>query len=233
MAPHSSTLAWKIPWMEEPGRLQSMASLRVGHNWATSFSLFAFHFHALEKEMATHSSVLAWRIPGMGEPGGLPSMGSHRVRHDWSDLATAAARLNPRNVDHGGLGTAHWRVSVLHGFMFCPYPRMFPGIPHPPLEASNATSFSGYLQWAVLRLHCSAPTRECSRASLTHPLKLAMQQVSLGTYSGRSWSPRISEETKERPVLLLPCDPHSCGVRPLVTSNLCCSSSYSDLPAVA
>ena len=43
---------------------------------------FAFHFHALEKEVATHSSVLAWRIPGMGEPGGLPSMGSHRVGHD-------------------------------------------------------------------------------------------------------------------------------------------------------
>ena len=43
---------------------------------------FAFHFHALEKEMATHSSVLAWRIPATAEPGGLPSMGSHRVRHN-------------------------------------------------------------------------------------------------------------------------------------------------------
>ena len=42
MAPHSSTLAWKIPWMEEPGRLQSMGSLRVRHDWATSFSLFTF-----------------------------------------------------------------------------------------------------------------------------------------------------------------------------------------------
>ena len=52
MAPHSSTLAWKIPWMEEPGGLQSMGSWRVGHDWATSFSLFTFHFHALEKEMA-------------------------------------------------------------------------------------------------------------------------------------------------------------------------------------
>ena len=52
---------------------------------------FAFHFHALEKEMAPHSSVLAWRIPGTGEPGGLPSMGSHRVGHDWSDLAAAVA----------------------------------------------------------------------------------------------------------------------------------------------
>ena len=38
MAPHSSSLAWKIPWMEEPGRLQSMGSWRVGHNWATSLS---------------------------------------------------------------------------------------------------------------------------------------------------------------------------------------------------
>ena len=64
MAPHSSTPAWKIPWMEEPGRLQSMGSLRVGHG--LSDFTFTFHFHALEKEMATHSSVLAWRIPGMG-----------------------------------------------------------------------------------------------------------------------------------------------------------------------
>ena len=53
--------------------------------------LFAFHFHALEKEMATHFSVLAWRIPETVEPGGLPSMGSHRVGHDWSILAAAAA----------------------------------------------------------------------------------------------------------------------------------------------
>ena len=42
MAPHSSTLVWKIPWAEEPGRLQSMGSLRVGHDWATSLSLFTF-----------------------------------------------------------------------------------------------------------------------------------------------------------------------------------------------
>ena len=78
MAPHSSTLAWKIPWMEEPGRLQAMES-----SWTRlSDFTFTFHFHALEKEMATHSSVLAWRIPGMGEPGGLQSMGSHRVGHD-------------------------------------------------------------------------------------------------------------------------------------------------------
>ena len=77
MAPHSNTLAWKIPWMEEPGGLQSMRSQRVGHDFT-----FTFHFHALEKEMATHSNVLVWRLPGTAEPSGLPSMESDRVGHD-------------------------------------------------------------------------------------------------------------------------------------------------------
>ena len=79
MATHSSTLARKILWTEEPGGLQSMGSL--SRTRLNDFS-FTFHFHALEKEMATHSSVLAWRIPGTGEPGGLLSMGSGRVGQD-------------------------------------------------------------------------------------------------------------------------------------------------------
>jgi len=80
MTTHSSTLAWKIPRMEELGGLQSTGYRRVGHD--RSDLTFTFHLHVLEKEMAIHSSVLAWRIPGTGEPGGLPSMGSHRVGHD-------------------------------------------------------------------------------------------------------------------------------------------------------
>jgi len=51
MAPHSSTLAWRIPWMEEPGGLQSMGSLRVGHDWATSLHTSLHH------NFYTHSSV--------------------------------------------------------------------------------------------------------------------------------------------------------------------------------
>ena len=80
MVTHSSTLAWKIPWVEEPDRLQSILVAKS----RTRLSDFPFtvHFHALEKDMATHSSVLAWRIPGTEEPGRLPSMGSHRVGHD-------------------------------------------------------------------------------------------------------------------------------------------------------
>ena len=56
MAPHSSALAWKIPWVEEPGGLQSMASL--SRTRLKDFTL-TFYFHALEKEMATHSSIFA------------------------------------------------------------------------------------------------------------------------------------------------------------------------------
>ena len=78
MAPHSSTLAWKIPWTEEPGRLHGVTKSRTRRSDFT----FTFYLHALEKEMATHSSVLAWRTPGTGEPDGLPSMGSHRVGRD-------------------------------------------------------------------------------------------------------------------------------------------------------
>ena len=89
MAPQA--LAWRIPWLEEPGGLQSMGLLGV--KTGLSDFTFTFHFHALKKEMATHSSVLAWIIPGSGEPGGLPSLGLHRVRHDWSDLTAAAAAL--------------------------------------------------------------------------------------------------------------------------------------------
>ena len=92
-APHSSTLAWKIPWTEEPGGLQSMGSLRVGHDWATSLSLFTFMHWRRKWQLAPVF------LPGMGEPGGLPSMGSHRVGHDWSYLAAAEAAAMIRKFE--------------------------------------------------------------------------------------------------------------------------------------
>ena len=79
MAPHSSTLAWKIPWTEEPGRLQSMGSLRVGHDSVTSLSLFTF-MHWRRKWQPTPVF-----FPGEShgqEPGRLESMGPQRVRHN-------------------------------------------------------------------------------------------------------------------------------------------------------
>ena len=96
-----SIYTWRRIWHPTPiflpGKSHGQRSLVGCSPWGAksrtrlSDFTFAFHFHALEKEMATHSSVLVWRIPETGEPGGLPSMGSHRVRHNWSDLAAAAA----------------------------------------------------------------------------------------------------------------------------------------------
>ena len=88
METHSSTLAWKIPWLEEPGRLQSKRSQSRAR--LSNFT-YTFRFPALEKVMATHCRILVWRIPETEEPRRLPSMGSQRIRQDWSDLAAGTA----------------------------------------------------------------------------------------------------------------------------------------------
>ena len=108
MASHSSILAWRSPWTEEPGGLQSMGPQRVGHDWAinTIYTLlmglpgstsgrepacqcrryketlvqFLSQEDPLEEGMATHSSIL---VPHSEEPGRLQNIGSQRVRHDW------------------------------------------------------------------------------------------------------------------------------------------------------
>ena len=73
MAPHSSTLAWKIPWTEKPGGLQSMGSLRVGHNWSISLSLFTLMLWRkkwqptpvfLPRESQGRRSLVGWRLWG-------------------------------------------------------------------------------------------------------------------------------------------------------------------------
>ena len=75
MATHSSVLAWKIPWMEEPGRLPSTGLLRVEHYYATSLS-------RIGEGNGNPLQCSCLENPGTEEPGGLPSMGLHRVGHD-------------------------------------------------------------------------------------------------------------------------------------------------------
>ena len=87
IAPHSSTLAWKIPWMEEPGRLQSMGLLESD---TTEQLHFHFSLSCTGEGNATHSSVLAWRIPGTGKPGGLPLMGVAQSR-TWLKRLTSSS----------------------------------------------------------------------------------------------------------------------------------------------
>ena len=96
MVTHSSILAWRIPWTEEPNRLQSMESQRVGHDWVTNILycisqvslvvknspanaedlrdtswIFGLGRSLDQEGMATQSSILAWIIPWTEEPGGL------------------------------------------------------------------------------------------------------------------------------------------------------------------
>ena len=110
-ATHSSILAWRIPWTEDPGGLQSIESHRVRHNWSMHACMHALLKLKLlnklnieelavrtksgycskslrEKAMAPHSSTLAWKIPWTEGPGGLQSMGSLRVRHNWATDTT-------------------------------------------------------------------------------------------------------------------------------------------------
>ena len=111
MAPHSSTLAWQIPWMEELGRLQSMGSLGVGHDRATSLSLFTF-MHWRRKWQPT-PVFLPGESQGRGSLVGCRLWG-HTVRHDWSNLAAAAAVQFSRSVVSNFLrshGLQHARLS--------------------------------------------------------------------------------------------------------------------------
>ena len=80
MATHSSALARRVSWTEEPGGLLSMGSHRVGDDWGDLARM-----HALEKEMATHFSILAWRIPGTGE--------QSRTRLKWLSSSSSYASL--------------------------------------------------------------------------------------------------------------------------------------------
>ena len=79
MAPHSSTLAWKIPWTEEPGRLQSMGSLESD---TTEPLPFHFSLSCIGEGNGNLPQCSCLENPMDGEPGGLPSMGSHRIGHD-------------------------------------------------------------------------------------------------------------------------------------------------------
>ena len=86
-APHSSPLAWKIPWTEEPGAMQSTGSLRVRHDWATSLSFFTFM--QWRRKWQPTPVFLPGESQGLGSLMGCRLRGSHRVGHDWSDLVVA------------------------------------------------------------------------------------------------------------------------------------------------
>ena len=117
MAPHSSTLAWKIPWAEEPGRLQSMGSRRVGHNWATSLSLFTFMCWRrkwqptpvfLPGESQGRGSLVGCRLWGPQSRTRLKQLSSsiHILPLFWASLpCSSVGKESTCNAGHPGLIT--------------------------------------------------------------------------------------------------------------------------------
>ena len=149
MATNSSILAWKIPWTEEPGRLQPMGLQRVRHEWATLFSLSLYVqkwppcslgrriantcTYKSEKAMAPHSSTLAWKIPWTEEPGRLQSIGSLRVGHDWATSLSLFTFM-------------HWRRK------WQPTPVFLPG------ESQGQRSLVGCCLWSCTELDTTEAT---------------------------------------------------------------------------
>ena len=114
-APHSSTLAWKIPWTEEPGRLQSMGSLRVGHNWAISLSLFTF-MHWKRKWQPT-PVFLPGESQGQGSLVGCRLWG-----HTEADMTEATEQQQQQQQYHSGF---IWKPN-LNSFLQIPSILFFP-----------------------------------------------------------------------------------------------------------
>ena len=132
MAPHPSTLAWKIPWTEEPGGLQSMGLLRVGHDWATSLSLFTF-MHWRRKWQST-LVFLPGESQGRGAWWAAVSGFTHgRTRLKW--LSSSSSRLQHTRLPC--LSLSPWVFSDLCALSWwC----------HPTISSSTAT-FSFCLQY--------------------------------------------------------------------------------------
>ena len=127
MAPYTSTLAWKIPWMEKPGRLQSMGSLRVGHDWATSLSLFTF-MHWRRKRQPTPMF-----LPGESQGRGAwwAAISGVAESQTWlkrlSSRSSSRSRLyNPWNFP--GQNTVVGSHSLLQGIS--PTQGLNPGLPY-------------------------------------------------------------------------------------------------------
>ena len=112
MAPHSSTLAWKIPWTEEPGGLQSIGSLRVGHDWGTSLSTFTF-MHWRRR----------WQPTSVFLPGESQERGSLVGCPQWGHTESATTEATSQQQQQ------HWQAGPLHWHHL--------RSPHVPISSTN------------------------------------------------------------------------------------------------
>ena len=145
MAPHSSTLAWKIPWTEEPGRLQSMGLLRVGHNWATSLALFTF-MHWRRK----------WQPTPVFLPGESQRRGSLVGRHLWGRTESDTTEATQQQQQQHGVCV--WEFKWLQPYS--PYWETCPSAPREFIKqsfsicAASREEVDSLPSWLIDHLFC-------------------------------------------------------------------------------
>ena len=148
MAPHSSTLAWKIPWTEEPGRLQFMESRRVGHDWATSLSLFIF---------------MHWRWKWQPAPVFLPgeSQGQRSLVHCclWGHTESDTTAVTWQQQQHIYVNATFSTLSSSFFLLLPHFLCLLPSInPQMILHLKEGT------QWEGAAFYCRLPWNQCLRA---------------------------------------------------------------------
>ena len=166
---HSSTLAWQIPWMEEPGRLQSMGSLKVRHDWATSLSLFTF-MHWRRKWQPT-TVFLPRESQGWGSLEGYCLWGRTRVGHDWSNLAAAAAAERSWGFPGGSSGKeSDWLCRNLRDAGSIPGSGRSPGEGH-------GKNLVGYSLWGCTESDATEATWHACRKQPVAALKARNEEA--------------------------------------------------------
>ena len=151
MAPHSSTLAWKIPWTEEPCRLQSMGSLRVGHDWTTSLSLFAF-MHWRRK----------WEPTPVFLPGESQGWRSRVGCCLWGCTESDTTEVTWQQQHSGKICINEAQCLCAGHCAFCVSIHSFPKSTHFAPSPTVRYLFSAFLMWlgfiALCILFCDSPT---------------------------------------------------------------------------
>ena len=114
MAPHSSTLAWKIPWTEEPGGLQSMGSRRVGHDWVSSLSLFTF-MHWRRKWQPTLVSCLENPRDRRAWWAAIYGVAQSQTRLKWLSSSSSTVRVELKTAGNCVI-VSSFVVCIFQGF---------------------------------------------------------------------------------------------------------------------
>ena len=181
MAPHSSTLAWKIPWMEEPGSLQSMELLRVGHDWATSLSLFTF-MHWRRK----------WQPTPVFLPGGSQGRGILVGCHLWGRTESDTTEVTQQQQQLGKAGNQTLSLCFQKNFQMdqdkpcLNLPYLLPEIPGHGFTSFSTIPYLPCLSYGIHGIVSQAPSPVLL---YLHPDTISLDPLHMKPVPAQHWTP--------------------------------------------